>query len=524
MPSRSAVFSPLFRHWKQDLPASVVVFLVALPLCLGIAMASGAPLFSGVISGVVGGLVIGSLSKSPLSVSGPAAGLTVIVLDALQRLPSFETFLLAVCIAGAFQILFGLLRAGMIGDFIPNATIKGMLAAIGIILILKQLPHAFGYDGDHEGDETFAQVDGHNSFSALLELLKNDISYGAVAISLVSLAFLFWWDKKQPRMKNFLRYLPGPLVVVAFGVAANALFQSLLPGFALSGHHLVSVPQADSAAAFFANFSRPDFSAIGNPAVWTVALTLAAIASIETLLSIEAIDKLDPQKRTTPTNRELMAQGVGNMVAGAIGGLPLTSVIVRSSANASAGAQTKLSAICHALLMLGCVVALPAVLNLIPLSALAAILISTGYKLAQPQIFKAKFEKGWGQFLSFTVTIAAILLTDLLVGISIGLAVGLCFIVFENFRPSILVLVDGNNYLLRCRKDLFFIHKHELKKSLARVPDGAHVLIDLSRVGFIDHDNIDILADFREAAPGRGITATIKASADAPLPQQLKAA
>lgn len=524
MPSRSASLVPLFSHWKQDLPASVVVFLVALPLCLGIAMASGAPLFSGVISGIVGGIVIGSLSKSPLSVSGPAAGLTVIVLDALQRLPSFEAFLLAVCIAGALQVVLGAVRAGVIGDFIPNATIKGMLAAIGIILILKQLPHAFGYDGNHEGDEAFFQADGHNSFSALLELLHNDISYGAVIISLLSLVFLLWWDKTQPKLKNMLRYIPGPLVVVAFGIAANALFAALLPGLALSGHHLVSVPVAANAGEFFANFSRPDFSAVTNPAVWSVALTLAAIASLETLLSIEAIDKIDVQKRTTPTSRELVAQGVGNMVAGAIGGLPLTSVIVRSSANASAGAQSKLSAICHGLLMLLCVMSVPVFLNLIPLSALAAILISTGYKLAKPQIFKAKFEKGWGQFLAFIVTIAAILLTDLLVGISIGLVVGLCFIVLENFRPSILFMVDGNNYLLRCRKDLFFINKHELKKSLALVPDGAHVLIDLSRVSFIDHDNIDVLSDFREAAPGRGIVVTVKASADAPLPQQLRAA
>jgi len=505
-----------FAHWRQDLPAAVVVFLVALPLCLGIAMASGAPLFSGLIAGMVGGIVVGTFSKSPLSVSGPAAGLTVIVLDALHTLPSFETFLLATCLAGVFQIIFGFLRAGIIGDFIPNAVIKGMLAAIGIILILKQIPHAFGYDANHEGDEAFLQADGHNSFSALVELLRHDISYGAVIISALSLGFLIFWDKAQPKLKNALRYVPGPLVVVAFGIGMNLLYNRFFPGFALESAHVVNVPVSKSAGEFFGNFTLPDFSGITNPAVWTVALTLAVIASLETLLSIEAIDKLDAQKRTTPTNRELLAQGAGNIASGLIGGLPVTSVIVRSSANASAGAHGRLATIAHGGLLLLSIVLVPAFLNLIPLSALAAILISTGYKLAKPQIFRAKFQRGWGPFISFLVTIGAILLTDLLVGIGVGLAVALCFIVLENFRSSILFMADGNNYLLRCKKDLFFINKFELKKHLAAIPDDASVLIDLSRVTFIDRDNVDILSDFMEAATFRGIGVRVKTSPDNP--------
>ncbi|MDE1151870.1 MAG: SulP family inorganic anion transporter [Micavibrio sp.] len=513
-----------FSHWRQDLPASVVVFLVALPLCLGIAMASGAPLFSGLIAGMVGGIVIGTISKSPLSVSGPAAGLTVIVLDALQTLPTFETFLLATCLAGVFQVIFGALRAGIIGDFIPNAIIKGMLAAIGIILILKQIPHAFGYDANHEGDEAFLQTDGHNSFSALVELLRHDISYGAVVISLTSLGFLFFWDKTQPKLKNFARYIPGPLVVVAFGIGMNWLYGRIFPSLQLEGGHLVTVPVSHNAGEFFSNFTLPDFSAITNPAVWTIALTLAVIASLETLLSIEAIDKLDTYKRVTPTNRELLAQGAGNIASGLIGGLPVTSVIVRSSANASAGAHGRLSAVAHGSLLLLSIVLVPVFLNLIPLSALAAILISTGYKLAKPQVFRAKFQKGWGQFISFIVTIAAILLTDLLIGIGIGMVVGLAFIVLENFRSSILLMVDGNNYLLRCKKDLFFINKYELKKWLAAIPDDANVLIDVSRVSFIDRDNVDLLSDFMESATYRGITARFKTSPDNPATLHLKAA
>ncbi len=500
----------LWSNLKFDLPASVVVVLVALPLCLGIALASGAPLFSGIISGIVGGVVIGSLSKSPLSVSGPAAGLTVIVLSAIAELGSFETFLLAVCLAGAMQIIFGLLKAGVIGDFIPSTVIKGMLAAIGIILILKQIPHAVGYDADATGDFKFVQKDGHNTLSSLWYMLDAQLFLGAAIISLTSLAFLFWWDKKQPKFTNWLRYIPGPLVVVAFGITANILFSKFAPELALSGQQLVSVPVANNPAEFFQNFTFPDYSQIGNKAVWFTAFTLAMVASVETLLSIEAVDKLDPYKRTTPTNRELFAQGVGNMISGSLGGLPATSVIVRSSANVSSGARTKLSTIIHGLMLLILVISIPAYLNMIPLSALAAVLIAVGYKLAKPAIFVEKYQKGISYFVPFVITIGTILLTDLLVGIGVGIVVALIFIVWENSQSTITTVEDDNNYLIRCKKDLFFMNKYSLKKALADLPDDCGVLLDFSRASFIDLDNIEIINDFLESTQHRNIRVRIK--------------
>ncbi|MBI1276248.1 SulP family inorganic anion transporter [bacterium] len=499
----------MWRNWRYDLPAALVVFLVALPLCLGIALASGASPLSGLIAGIVGGVVVGILSKSPLSVSGPAAGLTVIVLAAIQSLPSYEAFLLAVCLAGAIQLALGYARAGIIGDFIPSSVIKGMLAAIGIILILKQVPHAFGYDADYEGDHAFFQHDGQNTFSALLEMI-NHITPGAAIISLISLAFLFTWDNIQPKLNNALRYLPGPLVVVGFGVAANLAFQRYAPGLAIQPEHLVAVPVADSASAFFAQFSTPDFSMIGNPAIWSTAVTLALVASVETLLSIEAIDKLDPFKRITPTNRELKAQGIGNIVSGLIGGLPITSVIVRSSANVSSGGRTRMSTICHGLLLLLCVISIPTLLNQIPLAALAAVLIAVGYKLTKPAIFMQKFAKGWEHFIPFTATILAILMTDLLVGIGVGIVVGMGFVIVQNWRAAIVTVTDGNKYHISCKKDLFFIHKYDLKQTLDRIPEGSSVLLDFSKVNFIDLDNVEIIQDFMTAAPHKDIALTVK--------------
>ncbi len=500
----------IWSNLQYDLPASVVVFLVALPLCLGIALASGVPLFSGLIAGIVGGIVIGALSKSPLSVSGPAAGLAVIVLNAVQSLPSFEAFLLAVCLAGVIQVGLGFARAGVIGDFIPSAVIKGMLAAIGLILILKQIPHAVGYDGDFEGDESFFQTDGRNTFSELWLMMQEQLSMGALIISSISLIFLFWWDKRQSKFKNFLRLLPGPLVVVFFSVFANLLFKAYFPSLAISDEHLVAVPVADTISEFFGQFRFPDFSQIANGEIWVTAITLAAVASIETLLSIEAVDKLDPFKRITPTNRELMAQGTGNFISGLIGGMPITSVIVRSSANVSSGARTQGSAIAHGILLLLCVIAIPRLLNLIPLSALAAVLISVGYKLTKPEIFIRKYEKGWAHLIPFVVTIVAILFTDLLVGIGIGLVVGAFFIVWRNFHSAVFFLVDGNNYLIRFKKDLSFIHKYELKRILNKIPDYSNVIIDLSRTNFIDMDNSEIINDFTVNAIYRNIKVQIK--------------
>ncbi len=505
----------LWNNLRYDLPAAIVVVLVALPLCLGIALASGAPLMSGIIAGVVGGIVIGCLSKSPLSVSGPAAGLNVIVLDAIHSLPNFNAFLLAVCLAGALQIGFGLLRAGVIGDFIPSAVIKGMLAAIGIILILKQLPHAIGYDANHDVGYEFYQSNGENTFSALWHMLEAHVTFGAIIISTISLAFLFWWDKRQSKMTNWLRYLPGPLVVVIFGVVMNILYNQFFPALVLAPEHLVAVPVAAHPLAFFQQFTFPDFDFIKDQAVWIAAVTLALVASIETLLSIEAIDKLDPFKRVTPTSRELLAQGAGNIVSGLIGGLPVTSVIVRSSANAAAGGRTNLAAILHGILLLLMVVSIPALLNYIPLAALAAVLIAVGYKLTKPAIFFQKYDKGLATFVPFIVTIGAILVSDLLIGIAVGVVVGSVFVMRENFRSAIIYVADGGNHLIRCQKDLFFIHKYELKRCFARLPTNCQVLVDLTRVNHIDHDNIEIINDFMAGAPFKNITVTLKNNVDA---------
>lgn len=496
---------------RYDVPAAIVVFLVALPLCLGVALASGVPLFSGIIAGAVGGIVLGLLSKSPLSVSGPAAGLTVIVLNAVQTLPTIEAFLLAVVLAGMFQLLLGMTGAGVIGDFIPSSVIKGMLAAIGVILILKQIPHAVGYDKDYEGDFSFNQNDGENTISELWHLLNEHITLGALVIASVSIAFLWWWDHTTLRRNAILKLLPGPLFVVMFGVLANLLFASYVPLLAIEQEHLVKIPVAENASAFFGQFRFPDWSQIGNPAIWTVAITLALVASIETLLSIEAIDKLDPFKRITPTEHELRVQGIGNMVSGLIGGMPITSVIVRSSANVASGGRTQAATFLHGVILFTCAAFIPHLLNYIPLSALAAILISVGFKLTKPKIFLEEYKKGWTHLIPFVVTILAILLTDLLIGIAIGLVVGTFFVMRENYKSALTVMADDkNNHLIRFKKDLSFIHKYELRKVFAGLPNGCKVLLDLSRIGFVDLDNAEIINDFISSAQFRDIQVEVK--------------
>ncbi|MDX3909947.1 MAG: SulP family inorganic anion transporter [Sphingobium sp.] len=498
-----------FAYLKADLPASLVVALVALPLCLGIALASGAPLFSGLIAGIVGGIVVGALSKSPLSVSGPAAGLTVIVLDAIQTLPSFEAFLLAVILAGMLQLAFGLTRAGVLSEFVPSAVITGMLTAIGIILLLKQVPHAAGFDGDYEGSFEFYQANGHNTFSAITYTLKESVLWGALLISSLSLAFLFWWDHARPTTGP-LRFLPGPLVVVLIGIVGNMLLGQVSPDLQIKPTHLVQVPVSDDLPHFLSFFSFPDFTAISNPAVWKVAGTLAIVASLESLLSVKAVDEIDPQRRTTDKNRELFAQGAGNIVSGMVGGIPVTSVIVRSSANVEAKAESKQSAILHGFWLLLSVLLIPTALNLIPLSALAAILIATGYKLAKPKLFVQRFRQGWTQFIPFIVTVLAILLTDLLVGILIGLIVGFVFVIGRNFRSAITFACDDDDCLIRARRNLYFIHKHELQRELGRVPDNRNLLIDLSSTSYVDLDNIDIINAFIKGAEYRGINVVVR--------------
>jgi MFS superfamily sulfate permease-like transporter len=495
----------------NDFMSSIVVFLVALPLCLGIALASNAPLFSGLIAGVVGGIVVGLVSKSHLSVSGPAAGLTAIVSAAVITLQSWETFIAAVVVCGVIQLILGFLKAGIIGDYVPNSVIKGMLAAIGLILILKQFPHLIGYDSDFEGDETFLQANSENTFSSLFGAFRH-ITPVAALIGIACLAFHFIWEKLVTGKKGFFKLLPAPLIIVVIGVGINYYFAQSGSAYTLGKDHLVSIPSANSASEFLSFFTTPDWSKFLNPDVLKVGVTLALVASLESLLSIEAVDDLDPYQRVTPTNRELKAQGLGNLISGLIGGLPVTSVIVRSSANVNAGAKTKMSTIYHGILLLLCVSFIPVLLNKIPNAALAAILIYTGYKLAKPSLFKAFYKKGWDQFVPFIVTIVAILLTDLLKGVVIGIGVGLFFVLRSNFKTSVFVVHDKMNYLFRLRKDVSFLNKAIIKNKLEKVPAEAFVIIDTTRADFIDKDVVETIEDFMLHAPLKNIRVELKRS------------
>ncbi|MBS1918013.1 MAG: SulP family inorganic anion transporter [Bacteroidetes bacterium] len=501
----------IFQNAGADIPASIVVFLVALPLCLGIALGSNAPLFSGIIAGIAGGIVIGLLSGSSLSVSGPAAGLTAVVATAIGKLPVFEAFLISVVIAGALQIILGFLKAGIIGDYVPNSVIRGMLAAIGIILILKQLPHFVGYDKDFSGDEAFIQIDQENTFSEILYSL-NSLSPASIGIGIFSIAILILWEKPFFKSKKIFQWIPAPLVAVVAAISINEFLISSGSSFTVNKNHLVVLPVANDLKSFGSFFMFPSWEHLANSQVWITGVTIALVASLETLLSIEAVDKLDPYNRRTPTNRELRAQGVGNMVSGLLGGLPVTSVIVRSSANVNAGAKSKLSAILHGILLFLSVLFIPALLNKIPLSALAAILIVTGYKLVKPAIFKDFYSKGWDQLIPFIVTIIAILLTDLLIGIVIGIGVGLFFLVRSNFKSSVMVVNDDNKYLIRFRKDVSFLNKPIVKEKLESVPDNSFVLIDVTRADFIDKDIIDVINEFLHHAHLKDIRVEIKRS------------
>lgn len=497
--------------FTADFPASVVVFLVALPLCLGIALGSNAPLFSGLIGGIVGGIVIGSLSGSQLSVSGPAAGLTAIVVVAIGKLQVYEAFLAAVVIAGVIQIVLGFLKAGILGDYIPSSVIKGMLAAIGLILILKQIPHFIGYEADFLGDEAFQQKDGKNTFSELLFSFQHILPV-ALGIGVFSILLQIFWDKVLVKKIKALKLVPAPLIVVLAGVGINEFLKVSYPNLELSKFHLVNIPVAESFSQFTSFFTHPDFSYLGDYKVWTTALTLAIVASLETLLNVEASDDLDPYQRVTPTNRELKAQGVGNIVSGMIGGLPLTSVIVRTSAGINAGAKTKMSAIMHGIFLLLCVAFIPGLLNHIPFASLAAILIYTGYKLAKISIFKEFYRKGWSQFLPFVITILAILFTDLLVGILVGCAVGLFFLLRSNFKSAVFVVNDENKFLFRLRKDVSFLNKPIIKSKLEQVPEDSYVLIDAARADFIDGDVIEVIEDFMKHAHLKDIRVELKQS------------
>lgn len=494
---------------RQDIPASIGVFLVALPLCLGIALASGAPLFSGMIAGMIGGLVVAWASGSQLSVSGPAAGLTVIVFGAIEALGGFGAFLMSVVLAGVLQMVLGFVRAGTIGAFFPSAVIKGMLSAIGLILILKQIPHATGFDAHLEGDESYMGDTAAATLHQILEALRG-ISPGATIVSVMALVILFAWESQPVRRNAFLRMVPAPLLAVAWGMLFNLLAGDFFPALAINPKHLVTLPALGSPMELFQQFRLPDFTALGNPLVYKTSVVLAVVASLETLLSIEAVDKLDPHKRVAPTNRELKAQGLGNMLSGLIGGLPITAVIVRSSANINFGGRTRISCFLHGVLLLLSILFLAPLLNRIPIACLAAILLQTGYKLAKPALFREQFAKGWNQFLPFAITIVAILVEDLLVGIAIGMAIGLIFVLRSNFHRSISLTRHASSYLLRLNKDVSFLNKAYLRKVLASIGGDSHVTIDGKRAQFVDQDIIETLGDFIMESHGRNITVTVE--------------
>ncbi|RPE13620.1 SulP family inorganic anion transporter [Chitinophaga lutea] len=499
----------IFSNIKGDLSSGLVVFLIAVPLCLGIALASGAPLFSGMIAGIVGGIVIGSLSGSQLSVSGPAAGLTAIVLSAITSLGAFETFLLAVVLAGLMQLVLGFLRAGSVANYFPSNVITGMLTAIGIIIILKQIPHAFGYDADTEGDFAFIQTDGENTFTALLSTL-NHIHWGAVLITIISIAILLYWAK-IPKLKA----VPAALVAVLVGVGLNQFFLAIGSPLGLEQSHLVSLPVASSFNDFVGQFTIPDFGQLTNGAVWLSAATIAVVASIETLLNLEATDKLDPLKRYSSPNRELKAQGVGNMISGLVGGIPITSVIVRSSANINAGGRTKLAAISHGVLLLVCAALIPAVLNMIPLATLAAVLLVTGYKLCKPTVFKQMFVKGKYQWVPFVVTVLVIVFTDLLVGVGVGLATSVLFIMWGNMKSPYFFQREkyrtGDLIRLELSQEVSFLNKANILLTLDRLPENSTIVIDAGKTVYIDQDVLDIIREFSQIkAPQKKIKVVLR--------------
>ncbi len=498
----------MFKYIKNDLPASIVVFFVALPLCLGIALASGAPLFSGLIAGIIGGIVVGALSGSQIGVSGPAAGLAAIVLTAIGTLGGYQNFLVAVVLGGVIQLIFGFLKAGIIAYYFPSSVIKGMLTGIGIIIILKQIPHFFGYDADPEGDWAFFQVDGENTFSEIINTI-NFISPGATLIAVIAMAILILWSQVLTKKSKIFELVQGPLVAVVIGI----LYFSLTQGngtWGISAEHLVKVPVPDSIQSFLGFFSFPNFAVITSTEVWITAFTIALVASLETLLCVEATDKLDPEKRITPTNRELRAQGVGNILSGLVGGLPVTQVIVRSSANIQSGGKTKASAIIHGFLLLGSVIIIPTLLNMIPLSVLAAILFIVGYKLAKPSLFKTMYQSGWKQFVPFVVTVVGIVFTDLLVGISLGLLVGIVVVLIKSYQNShFLHIEDKSNGAHKIKmtlaEEVTFFNKGAILKELDSLPENSYLELDVRKTRYLDNDIVEILEDFSEKAKNRNI-------------------
>lgn len=505
----------LFKDIRHDMPASIVVFFVAVPLCLGIALASGAPLFAGIIAGIVGGIVVGMASGSQLGVSGPAAGLAVVVLAALGTLGSWQTFLLAVVFAGIIQFMAGLAKAGTIAYYFPSSVIKGMLTGIGLIIILKQIPHALGYDFNFEGDLSFKQPDKENTFSELLKAFYF-LTPGAILITAVSLFILIFWEQVLSKKHRIFQLIQGPLVAVAAGITLYNLYQAGIIPFSLTANQIVNLPVASSVAEFFGQFTSPDFTQWKNPDVYVIALVLAVIASLETLLCVEATDKLDPYKRVTPTNRELKAQGLGNIISGLIGGLPITQVIVRSSANITFGGKSKMSSIYHGVFLLVSIIAIPHVLNMIPLATLAAILFVVGYKLAKPSLFKQMYKLGWEQFVPFMATVTGILFTDLLKGVGIGMAVAIFYILRHNFRNPFAYdkehWRESGEHKLTLSEETSFLNKGSIMQMLQQVPENSKVVIDCTKSKSIHYDVVEIIRDFQFNAKDKNITVEIKSN------------
>jgi len=478
-----------YKNLKNDFPASVVVFFVAIPLCLGIALASGAPLFSGLIAGIIGGIVVGLISGSEVGVSGPAAGLAAIVLTAITSLGSFETFLLAVVLGGVLQLLLGLFKAGIIGYYFPSSVIRGMLTGIGLIIIIKQLPYFFGYNKTIVGESNELGVS-----------LLSQISLGATIVAMSSMAILLIWEKVLSKKAKIFTLIQGPLVAVVFGIIYT-YFTTGKKTLGIAQENLVNVPKSADLSGLLSNFTFPNFSAISQHEVWIVAFTIALVASLETLLCAEATDKLDRQKRVTPKNRELVAQGIGNMLSGLIGGLPITQVIVRSSANIQSGGKTKLSAILHGVFLLISVMTIPGLLNMIPLSVLAAILLIVGYKLAKPKLFISSFKLGWRQFLPFITTVIGIIATDLLVGIVLGLIVGVYFILVDSYKNSHALIIKRSSegkdkYRISFAEEVTFVNKVPIMKELERLPNEAELELDVRNTKFLDFDILDTINDF----------------------------
>ena len=501
-----------FKYLKYDLPASIVVFFVAVPLCLGIALASGAPLFAGIIAGIVGGIVVGVASGSPLGVSGPAAGLAVIVLTSITALGgSWESFLTAVVLAGVLQLIFGFAKAGFIAYFFPSSVIKGMLTGIGLLIILKQIPHALGWDKDAEGDDSFFQIDGENTFTEIFKAFEF-ITPGALFIGAISLAILIFWDLVLSKKHKIFTMINGPLVVVVVGIVMFNLFKNGVLDFSLNEKQVVAIPVPNSLSDFFNQFTFPDFSAIANFEVWKIAIVIAIVASLETLLCVEATDKMDPDKRITPTNLELKAQGLGNVISGLIGGLPVTQVIVRSSANIAFGGKTKMSAILHGVFLLLSALTIASILNMIPLASLAAILLMVGYKLAKPSLFKQIYKQGWEQFIPFIATVVAILATDLLRGITVGVLFGIFYTLRHSYRNShhmedITTNEKGQEiHRLVFAEEVSFFNKASVLKTLDEIPSNSKVIIDCTKSKAIALDVIELIQNFESNAKTKNIT------------------